>query len=108
MRRRSAAFLMMSVLLGAYLVVASDRALGWSDGVGGASGAVPEHLRKCAEGFEYCKVKTSGCGGCHGDFDAMKYQREGGSGVNVPVIDRISAEIWVSGDADKWEYEPNQ
>lgn len=108
MRRLGLAFLMGALLLGGYVAASADRAASWSDGIAGSSGAVPIHLRKCAEGFQYCKVKPSGCGGCHGDWDAMQYQRETGPGepVNVPVIDRISAEIWLNGREDNWEYQP--
>ena len=76
-------------------VLIIEPAVSWSDGTSGASGAVPEHLRECVEGFEYCKVKVSGCGGCHGDWDAMNYQRQTGPNepVNVPVVDRISDEL---------------
>ena len=107
MRRLVAALLMVSVLTVGALTVATEKAASWSDGVAGASGAVPEHLRECVEGFEYCKVKVSGCGGCHGDWDAMRYQRpaKGNEPVNVPVVDRISAEVMLNGNRDLWEYE---
>jgi hypothetical protein len=101
---------MSGVLLLGALTLATDRAEAWSDGMAGASGAVPEHLRECVEGFEYCKVKVSGCGGCHGDWDAMRYQKKTAEGepVNVPVVDRISAEILINGNRDTWEYEPGR
>ncbi|HEX9816402.1 MAG TPA: hypothetical protein VGB18_05435, partial [Candidatus Thermoplasmatota archaeon] len=122
MRRLGTALLMSAVLSVGALLVATEQAASWSDGVAGASGAVPEHLRECVEGFEYCKVKVSGCGGCHGDWDAMKYQNnnvpnedrvanhcdpnpQAASCVNVPVVDRISAEIMLNGKRENWEYE---
>ena len=55
-------------------------------------------------GFKYCKVRVSGCGGCHGDFEAMQHQRAS----EAPVIDRISGELRINGRAETWEYEPGK
>jgi hypothetical protein len=102
MKRFTIALAFSALLLSGYLVAATDVATSWSDGMAGASGAVPQHLRKCAEGFKYCKVKVSGCGGCHGDFEAMQAQRQS----EQPVIDRIDAELWLNGRESNWEYTP--
>ncbi|MBI2079056.1 MAG: hypothetical protein HYT80_11950 [Euryarchaeota archaeon] len=55
-------------------------------------------------GFKYCKVRVSGCGGCHGDFEAMMHQQAS----EAPPIDRLSGEIRINGRADTWEYEPGK
>lgn len=104
MRRLRVALLLVGLLFGAYLVAATESATSWSDGVAGSSGSIPIHLRKCTPPFKYCKVKVSGCGGCHGDWDAMQVQRS----TEQPVVDRIDAEIWLNGRESNWEYEPGK
>lgn len=83
------------------LVVAIEPSMGYSDGIAGSSGAIPEHLKKC-RGAEYCKVHMPGCGGCHGDREAMLAQR----GSEPPVIDRIQLVIKFNGNEDFQEYDP--
>lgn len=89
------------LLMAATLLVALEPTLGFSDGIAGASGAIDENLKKC-RGVQYCKVVKEGCGGCHGDRNAMMAQR----GSELPVIDRIQLTVKLNGNANAQEYEP--
>lgn len=89
-------------MVGAVLVMAVPSTLSWSDGVAGGTAQVPEHLRECAEGFQYCKAAAALCGGCHGGAADMRH--EGFSGV--PVTDRIGGALVVNADTGLWEYTP--
>lgn len=102
MRPLAAALVLVLILSTAALLVATGPSQGYSDGYAGGSGAVPEHLKKCAPGVEYCRVTMPGCGDCHGNRDAMLAQR----GTEPPVVDRIQLLIKIDGNAEFREYEP--
>lgn len=101
-RAQKAVLLSLLVVTGTLAV--SPLAISYSDGEAGGTGQIPEQLRECAEGFEYCKVKPRYCSGCHGQLDDMQ------ESVNdeLPVTDRIAGKVVVNGDRNLWEYDPGR
>jgi hypothetical protein len=96
--------LLTALIVGAVFVATAPSTLSWSDGTAGGTAQVPERLRECAEGFRYCKVTPSLCGGCHGQASDMRHQEES----EFPVTDRIGANVVVSSNPDLWEYTPGR
>lgn len=101
-RWKKATFLALLVSVGA--VAASPIVLSYSDGEAGGTGQIPEHLRECAEGFEYCKVQPRYCSGCHGQQRDMQASVDG----ELAVTDRIAGKILINGDPQLWEYDPDR
>lgn len=77
-------------------------AVSHSDGHVGGTGLIPEHLRECAPGFQYCMVQPRLCSGCHGTVREMEASVDG----QTPAIERLSGRVLVEGTKDIWEYEP--
>lgn len=102
MRRRSAAVGILATFTVALFVAASPTS-GYSDGIAGSSGAIPEHLLDC-QGDPPCTVRVGYCGTCHGTYEDMKKQE----GANPTPRERIDVSFKVDGREDRFEYTPNQ
>lgn len=109
MRRRTAAFLLLGVLV-ASLLVAAGASVSYSDGTAGLSGAVPERFRDC-QGVQYCTYRSTFCAGCHGQYDDMQEQ-EGAQPDPQSKINTLTFAIDGDEEAGRskglWEYRLGQ